>query len=74
MKNHKKLRSNLLLILTAFIWGTGFVAQNMGMEHAGPFSFNATRNFVGAIALLPVYSFFQSLIKEKKSKNIRKKI
>ena len=73
MKNHKKLRSNLLLILTAFIWGTGFVAQNMGMEYAGPFSFNATRNFVGAIALLPVIFLFSKLNKGKEKQEYKKK-
>ena len=72
MKNYKKLRSNLLLILTAFIWGTGFVAQNMGMEYAGPFSFNATRNFVGALALLPVIFLFSKLNKVKKQEYKRK--
>lgn len=43
-----------LLMLAAFIWGTAFVAQSVGMEHLGPCTFNAARSFIGGIALLPV--------------------
>ena len=43
-----------LLVLTALIWGTAFVAQSMGMDHVGPCAFNAARNFIGCAALLPV--------------------
>lgn len=42
-----------MLMLAAFIWGTAFVAQSMGMDYLGPFTFNGVRNFVGAAALLP---------------------
>lgn len=48
----KKIRSNLMLLLTAFIWGVAFVAQSVGMDYVGPFTFNAVRNFVGAFVLL----------------------
>lgn len=58
MKKYKALKSNLFLMLTAFIWGTGFVAQSLGVEQAGPFSFNAARNFLGSIALIPVILLF----------------
>lgn len=47
-----------LLFLTAFIWGTAFVAQSVGMDHIGPFTFNAARSIVGGIALLPVIFVF----------------
>lgn len=43
-----------MLALAAFIWGTAFVAQSLGMEHIGPCAFNAARSFVGCIVLLPV--------------------
>ena len=49
-----------ILFLTAFIWGTAFVAQSVGMDHIGPFAFNAVRSYVGGIALLPVILFFNS--------------
>ncbi len=62
--NLKTLRSNLLLTLTALIWGSAFVAQSVGMDFIGPFTFNSVRSFIGALALVPVIflfnlSFFQ---------------
>lgn len=47
-----------LLFLTAFIWGTAFVAQSVGMDHIGPFAFNAARSYVGGLALIPVFLVF----------------
>ncbi|KPL19065.1 MAG: hypothetical protein AMJ92_05065 [candidate division Zixibacteria bacterium SM23_81] len=46
-------RSNALLLLAAAIWGFAFVAQRAGMEHVGPFAFNAVRFAMGGIALIP---------------------
>ena len=37
----KKLFSLTCAILCSFIWGTGFIAQDMGMDHIGPFTFSA---------------------------------
>ncbi len=54
----RERRYSLLLVLAAFIWGTAFVAQSMGMDHIGPCTFNAARSFIGSIALLPVIWFF----------------
>ena len=51
--NSKAMRSNLMLLLTAFIWGVAFVAQSVGMDYVGPFTFNSVRNFVAALVLLP---------------------
>ena len=59
MNNKKALRSNLLLVLTALIWGVAFVAQHAGNE-IGSFTFNAVRSFVAGIALLPVIFFFDA--------------
>ncbi len=53
----KKLRANLLLLLTAFIWGMAFVAQSRGMESCGPFLFNGVRSIIGGTVLLPVIAF-----------------
>ena len=47
------LRADLLLLLTAFIWGFAFVAQRMGMEYVGPYLFNAARFALGCLPLLP---------------------
>lgn len=48
------MTSDLLLLITAFIWGFAFVAQRMGMDHMGPLTFNAIRFSLGSLALLPV--------------------
>lgn len=48
---NKKLFGNLILLLTAFIWGTAFVAQVSGMEYIGPFTFSSSRCFLATIFL-----------------------
>ncbi|MEJ2196466.1 MAG: DMT family transporter, partial [Ignavibacteriaceae bacterium] len=48
------MKSNILLVLTAMIWGFAFVAQRSGMEHLGPFTFNAIRFSLGGISLIPL--------------------
>lgn len=50
----KKLKSAMLLVLAAFIWGAAFSAQSVGMEYIGPFTFNGIRFIIGGIVLLPV--------------------
>jgi drug/metabolite transporter (DMT)-like permease len=49
----KELRADLLMILTAAIWGTAFVAQRAGMNYIGPFTYNAVRFALGALSLIP---------------------
>ena len=49
-----KLRNSLLLLLTATIWGVAFVAQSVGMDYVGPFTFVFARNVIGGLVLLPV--------------------
>ena len=51
--NKKALRADILLLLTAAIWGFGFVAQRSGMEYTGPFAFNGIRFILGSFSLLP---------------------
>lgn len=41
------------MFLTAVIWGTAFVAQSVGMDYVGPFTFNAVRSLIGGIVLIP---------------------
>ncbi len=43
-----------MLMTTALIWGTAFVAQKSGMELIGPIAFNGIRTLIGAFALIPV--------------------
>ena len=47
------LRAELLLLLTALIWGFAFVAQRVGMEYIGPYLFNAARFALGCLPLIP---------------------
>lgn len=56
MKREKlfQLRQSLILLLTAVIWGVAFVAQSVGMEYVGPYTFIAVRFALGALTLLPV--------------------
>lgn len=46
-------KNAIMLVMTAFIWGTAFVAQSVGMDYLGPFTFNGVRSFIGGAALLP---------------------
>ncbi len=48
------MKNNILLLLTALIWGCAFVAQSVGMDYVGPFTFNAVRCLIGSVVLLPV--------------------
>ena len=52
-------QANLILLITALIWGFGFVAQRMGMDHLGPYAFNVCRFLVGALSLLPLLFFLR---------------
>jgi len=54
---HSETVSILLLMLTALIWGTAFVAQSVGMKYIKPFTFNFARFLIGGLVLLPVVSF-----------------
>ena len=49
----KQLGKSRLLLLTATIWGSAFVAQSVGMEHVGPFTFTFSRSIIGGIVVLP---------------------
>ena len=53
-KQQIPLKNSLILLLTATIWGIAFVAQSEGGEAVGPLTFNATRNIIGSLVLIPV--------------------
>jgi drug/metabolite transporter (DMT)-like permease len=55
--NKRALRADILLLLTACIWGFAFVAQKSGMDYVGPYSFNGIRFPLGSISLLPLIFF-----------------
>lgn len=53
MKN-TKIKGNLMMLLTAFIWGISFISQSKGVENLSPTAFNGIRSILGGIVLLPV--------------------
>ena len=67
MKN-QKLKGNMLLLLTALIWGISFISQSKGVEQISPVAFNGIRSTLGGLVLLPVILFID---KNKKRKNIK---
>ena len=62
------LRSSALLLLTACIWGVAFVAQSVGMEYVGPFTFNFVRSILGGLVLIPCIFFLKRKKKAKAEK------
>ena len=55
-----------LLFVTALIWGTSFIAQEVGANDGiGSFTFQATRNALGAIALFLVWMLRDCYQKKK---------
>ena len=72
----KKFTSFICLIVCTLIWGTTFVAQDAGMDHIGPFTFNSARFFVAFIAVLPFVLLFEkekipNLVKQEKKEFIK---
>ena len=60
----------ILLVLTALIWGMAFVAQSVGMNYIGPFTFNCIRSIMGGLVLIPCILFFD---KQEKGEAKREK-
>lgn len=54
-----KIKSTILLFLTAIIWGFAFVAQRVGADFVGAFTFNGIRFFLGFFSLIPVILIFE---------------
>ena len=63
----KNTKNTFLLLLTALIWGVAFVAQSVGMDYVGPWTFTSTRNIIGALFLIPCIRLLDKL-KEKEAK------
>ncbi len=55
-----KLRGTIMLLITAMIWGTAFVAQSDGMNYVGAFTYNSCRTLLGGFVLIPVIAFFRA--------------
>ena len=61
----KQMISAAELLLTAFIWGVAFVAQSVGMDYIGPFTFNCVRSVIGGLVLIPLILVLKKVNKEK---------
>ena len=57
----QQIRNSLLLLLAAVIWGVAFVAQSVGMEYVGPFTFICVRSFIGGTVLIPCIALLNKL-------------
>lgn len=60
MQQHQ-LKGSLMLFFCALIWGLAFVAQSVGADHVGAFTFNGLRSLIGAVFLIPCVAFFDRL-------------
>jgi len=67
----KKTFSLICAIITSILWGSAFVAQDMGMDFIGPHTFNVGRFLVGFLTLLPFFFIFE--FKKINLKKINKK-
>ena len=66
----KKSFSLICAIVTSVLWGSAFVAQDMGMDFIGPHTFNVGRFLIGFLTLLPFFFIFEfKKVKEKKVNN-----
>lgn len=63
----KRLRADLMLLTTAIIWGTAFVAQRSGMDYVGPLTFNGIRFLIGALVLVPIILIMDKLANKNQS-------
>ncbi len=61
----KQFKSFALLLMTAMIWGFAFVAQRLGADYVGAFTFNGIRFLLGAISLIPVILIFEKRENDK---------
>lgn len=70
MSQKMQWRNSLLLLLTATIWGTSFVAQSVGMDYVGPFTFNMLRCVIGGIVLIPCIFLLNKIAPSGKKRSL----
>lgn len=71
--NSNKIRQTLCPVLAALIWGTAFVAQSVGADYIGAFTFTAIRSFIGSAALLLVLLVISKFRKKESRSDADKK-
>lgn len=55
------------MLLATIIWGSAFVSQSIGMDHIGPFTFQAVRCTLAVIGMIPVILIFDLFKKDGKN-------
>lgn len=73
MNKKSQIQGNIILLITALIWGTAFVAQSSGMEHVPPLTFNALRSFL-AVITLAIFILIRNKVTKKSENKLAKKI
>lgn len=68
-----KVKSDMLLLLAAAIWGFAFVAQRVGMDYVGPFTFSAVRFSLGTLVLVPFLFFRKDQVYNRMSPSRQEK-
>ena len=63
----KQIKCSMLLLLATVIWGSAFVSQSVGMDHIGPFTFQAVRCAVAFVGLIPVILIADRFKNDQKS-------
>lgn len=69
----KNIKGTFILLLTAFIWGTAFVAQTSAGDSIGVFTFNALRNIIAAVFLF-IYISIKNIIPSNTKSNSQKQV
>lgn len=65
----RQLKGSVSILIATIIWGSTFVAQSVGMDYIGPFTFQAVRCLLGAILLIPVIAIADRFVNKKDGKN-----
>lgn len=65
----QELKSNMMLMLTAAIWGFAFVAQRVGAQHIGAFTFGGIRFALGSASMIPLLLYFRSKASGEETKS-----
>ncbi len=64
-----QIKGSLAIVVATIIWGSTFVAQSVGMDHIGPFTFQAARCLLGALILLPIIAIADRFTAKGDGKN-----
>src|SRR5688572_28750741 len=73
MKHHT-LRTDLLMLLTAMIWGSVFIAQRVGMDNIGPFLYTGLRFGLGSLVLLPIILLLEKQVARTRPKSFNRDV